>query len=529
MKSLELPASDAQPGATGGNDGSNLGWGMAAPGDLNGDGEPDMIVIAATRSQSASPRSEARAPLVALAMALALVLVGCGEASKSAAPGPEPSAGSWKTWVLSSRDQVAVPRPPTAASPVAQVEIAELRRLAKARTPAMERAARFWNRQPAMEPWMKVSFDVVASRAKDPVAASRAYALLSVAMYDATVAAWGAKYRYRRSPPKDVDALFAPGPDPSYPSGQATIAGAASRVLAYLYPELPAARLDAMALRAARSRVTAGVSYPSDARAGLALGRGVGDAVISRAKRDGSTREWDGKRPRGRGSWEPPPGSLARPVAPEAGNWKTWVIVSGRQFRPPPPPAYGSPAFRAEAQAVVDAKTNLTTTQKQIARFWAGGQGTALPPGVWNQVVLSFLHREPLSTPREARVLALLNVAQADAGVAAWDSKYAYWVSRPENAIRDLGIDKTWKPYIKTPFFPAYVSGHATYSGAAGEALAYLFPDEAKLFRAKAQEAATSRVYGGIHYPMDGVEGLRLGRRIGRLVVARARADGAQR
>ncbi len=487
-----------------------------------------MVVIAPSSSRGAAA-PWARSQLAALAIALAMALAGCGEASKPAGPGPEPSAGAWKTWVLSSPDQIAVAPPPAPGSAAAKAEVAELRRVAKARTPAMERAARFWDRRPAMEPWMKVSFDVVASRAKDPVAASRAYGLLSVAMYDATVAAWRAKYRYRRSAPKDVDALVATGRDPSYPSEQAVIAGAGSRVLAYLYPELPAARLDAMAQRAARSRVIAGVSYPSDARTGMALGRGVGDAVIDYAKRDGSSRKWDGKRPRSRGSWEPPPGSLARPVQPEAGTWKTWVMDSGRQFRSPPPPAYGSPAFRAEAQAVADTKARLTPEQKQIASFWAGGQGTALPPGVWNQVVLSFLHREPLSTPREARVLALLNVAQADAGVASWDTKYAYWVTRPENAIRDLGIDKRWKPFLDTPFFPAYVSGHATYSGAAGEVLAYLFPDDARLFRSKAQEAATSRVYGGIHYPMDGVQGIRMGRKIGRLVVARAQADGAGR
>ena len=470
-----------------------------------------------------------RAPLAALAMAGAFAISGCGEAEKTAGPKAETLAGGWKTWVLSSPGQIAVPPPPAPGSAAGKADLAEVRRLAKARTPGAERGARFWNRQPAMEPWLQVSFDVVASRAKDPVAASRAYGLLSVAMYDATVAAWRAKYRYRRSAPEGVDALFARGPDPSYPSEQAVIGGAASRVLAYLYPELPAARLDAMAERAAGSRVAAGVSYPSDARAGLALGRTVGEAVIAYAKRDGSTREWDGKRPRARGSWEPPPGSLARPVEPEAGAWKTWVMDSGRQFRSPPPPAYGSAAFRKEAQAVADTKARLTPEQKRIASFWAGGQGTALPPGVWNQVVLSFLHREPLSVPRAARVLALLNVAQADAGVASWDTKYAYWVTRPENAIRDLGIDKRWKPFLDTPFFPAYVSGHATYSGAAGEVLAYLFPDEARLFRSKAQEAATSRVYGGIHYPMDGVQGIRMGRQIGRLVVARARADGARR
>jgi len=466
-----------------------------------------------------------------LLLAIVVAAAGCGGSARSAgsAVSAEPSAGGWKTWVLRSPGQIAVPPPPAAGSPASKSERAELLRLAKARTPAMVRSAEVFNRQPVMEPWMNVNFELVANRAKNPVAASRAYGLLSVAMYDATVAAWAAKYRYHRSAPRDVGALFAPEPDPSYPSAQAVIAGAASRVLAYLYPERPRPLLDAMAVRAARSRMIAGVSYPSDARVGLALGRRVAAAVIAHAKRDGSDRPWDGKRPHGRGTWAPPPGSLARPVAPTGGTWGTWVLRSGSQFRAPAPPAFGSAAFRAQAQAVVDAKKHLTAAQAKAADFWAGGQGTALPPGIWNQVVLAFLHRQALSIPRAARVLALLNVAQADAGVAAWDTKYAYWTPRPENAIRDLGIERGWKPRIKTPFFPAYVSGHATYSGAAGVVMSHLFPDSAKLFEAKAVEAANSRVWGGIHYPMDGEQGLRIGRRIGQLVVDRARSDGAER
>jgi membrane-associated phospholipid phosphatase len=462
-----------------------------------------------------------------VAAALTIALSACGAGVSPAGTRGEPTAGNWKTWVLASPGQITVPAPPSRAA--TDRETAELRRVAGSRTPAAERMARAWNGQAAIQRWMDVNFDLVAARAKDPPAASRAYGLLSVAMYDAVVATWHEKYRYRRSAPRAVGALFAPGPDPSYPSEHAAIAGAASRVLAYLYPERPAARLDAMADEAARSRVVAGVSYPSDARAGLALGRGVADAVIAYAKRDGSDRRWDGTRPHGDGAWEPPPGSLARPVSPMAGSWRTWVMQSGRQFRAPPFPPYGSAAYRAEARAVLDAKTNLTPDQRRIARFWAGGQGTALPPGIWNQVVLAYMRRSPLSIPRMARVLALLNVAQADAGVASWDTKFAYWVTRPVNAIRGLGLDRHWKPYLDTPFFPAYVSGHATYSGAAGEVLAHLFPEDAPLWHAKAKEAAISRVYGGIHYPLDGTVGLRMGVDIGRLVVAHARADGAER
>lgn len=173
-------------------------------------------------------------------------------------------------------------------------------------------------------------------------------------------------------------------------------------------------------------------------------------------------------------------------------------------------------------------RKSLTPEQKRIASFWAGGQGTPLPAGVWNQVMLEYVPERGLSVPRQTRVFALLNAAMADAGVAAWDAKFTYWGPRPENAIRDLGLDRDWEPYLDTPFFPAYVSGHSTYSGAAGRVLAHLFPDDAELWRQKADEAGISRLYGGIHFRSDNVHGSRMGREIGRLTIQRAEQDGAQ-
>lgn len=118
-------------------------------------------------------------------------------------------------------------------------------------------------------------------------------------------------------------------------------------------------------------------------------------------------------------------------------------------------------------------------------------------------------------------------MAQADAGNAAWDCKYQFWSPRPLNAIRDLGLDPNFTSFLATPVFPSYISGHSTYSSAASEVLGYLFPAKAADFKAKAQEAAVSRLYGGIHYKSDNEVGLQVGTKVGLATVAWARQDGA--
>lgn len=465
---------------------------------------------------------------VVLACVAVALLSGCGGSAEGSGSGKgEPDAGSWQPWVLSSGADVAVPPPPREGSAAAQRDVLALEAAVRARTPVQERRAREQERDTVVAPWMSRAMAFVSERVKNPPVASRAYGLVAAAMHDAAIAAYHWKYRYDRDAPS-VDPVVGQPADPSYPSEYAAIAGAGSRVLEYLFPEAPKARLEIEAEDAAQARVTAGVSYPSDAAAGLQLGREVAERAIAVAKRDGSHREWDGRRPRGRGFWEPAPGSIARPVEPLAGSWKTWILDNGRQLRPPPPPEFGSARYRAEARELVRMREDLTPEHKRIANFWAGGQGTPLPAGVWDQVMLAYVPDQNLSVPRQTRVFGLLNVAMADAGVSSWDAKYAYWTPRPENAIRDLGIDPGWEPYLDTPFFPSYVSGHSTYSGAAGEILAHLFPDDAKLWRAKAEEAGISRLYGGIHFRSDNVHGLRMGREIGRLAARHAERDGAE-
>lgn len=415
--------------------------------------------------------------LAASALLLLLPVVGCGspvEKAPSEAPSvTEPDLSGWQTWVIDSPEPF-VP-PPSPANPE--------RRLESVSPPEEVLGAR----------WLELAMDYVSQRSKDPPASSRAYALVAVAEYDALVAA-------RRS-----------GENVADHSDEAAVAGAASRVLAYLFPEQSALRLDRMAEETAAT----------DA-AGLALGRAVADRVIAHAKQDGSETAWDGTgRPNRPGAWAPPPGSVSPPVQPLAGTWKTWVIPSGDAFRPPPPPAYGSPAYLAEAAELVQIRENLTEEQERIAKLWEGGEGTSLPAGNWIRVVIDYLKANPTSRAEQVRTLALVNVALADAGVASWDAKYVYWTARPENAIREL-MDPNWTPYLKTPLFPAYVSGHSTYSAAAGAVLADLFPKDADHFLAMAEEAGMSRLFGGIHWRSDHTAGARMGAEIGDRVVSRA-------
>jgi len=473
------------------------------------------------------------AAAVAVTLAL-LASAGCGgsDGDEDDLPAKEATAGAWKTWVLESGSEVRVPPPPKAGSAAAKRDERELKQAVKNRTKAQESAARTYTRAPAVEPWIEQNIQRVAGKPKDVPASSRAYSNTTVAMYDAVIAAMHWKYVYKRESPDD-DSLVPRSPDPSYPSEHAAMAGAASRVLAYLYPDYPRARLDERAEDAAQSLVAAGAIYPSDARAGLELGRGVAEKVIAKAKTDGAgTIKWDGKRPRGPEHWEPDPGSTGQPNRPEAGRWKTWMSDPVSRFRPKPPPKYGSKAFIANARDVMRVTEQLTDRQKRLADFWEGMEGTALPAGIWNRVAIQYVRDEKLSVPRQARTFALLNVAMADAGGAVWDSKYltGWWDPRPINSIRDLGLDKKWQSYLgPTPLFPAYPSGTSGYSGAAGETLAYLFPDDAKMWRRRAKEAGYSRLWGGVHWRIDVEAGLPLGQKVARGVVERAKQDGADK
>jgi membrane-associated phospholipid phosphatase len=126
------------------------------------------------------------------------------------------------------------------------------------------------------------------------------------------------------------------------------------------------------------------------------------------------------------------------------------------------------------------------------------------------------------------RLLAALGAAQHDAFVACWECKYHYDCERPISVIRrDVAGQSGWTPFITTPPFPSYPSGHSSTSGAASQVLGYFFPTQAISIAALARDAKDSRLYGGIHFRFDNDVGLDLGRSIGTLAVIHLESDGA--
>jgi membrane-associated phospholipid phosphatase len=291
------------------------------------------------------------------------------------------------------------------------------------------------------------------------------------------------------------------------------VAGAASTVLAFFFPD-EVAQIDALADDFAD-------------RNSLAFrgGRLIGRLLVMRAGHDGADAVWTGTPPEGPGFWVPtPPAFQYPPLEPLAGTWRTWNLEDGSQFRPGPPPAYGSAEFLAEMNEVYTLSQTLTDEQKHIAEYWADGAGTATPAGHWNRIAIDLVRGAAWSTLRSAWLFAALNTAQADAFIACWDAKYAYWSIRPITAIQRL-IDSTWLSHITTPPFPSYVSGHSTTSAAASTVLSAFFPEQAGQLDAMAEEAAASRLYSGIHFTSDNEVGLSLGRRVGQVAVRDYRAE----
>lgn len=443
---------------------------------------------------------------------------GKASAAQAQAGQVEPEAGSWHTWALESGDQFRLPAPPNTQETEAEIEA--LKALANDLDPAALDQITFWNTGPAVYRWNELALDEAVKKGMGVPPASRLLALVNVAMYDATVAAWDSKYAHNRARPSEVDPsleTLIPNPNsPAYPADHAVVAGAASEVLAYLFPD-NAAAFRAKAEEAGQAFVLAGVQYPSDVEAGLTLGRQVAALVIERAKQDGSDAKWDGVIPSEPGHW-----TGENPAAPLAGTWKTWVLTSGSEFRPEPPFAYDSPELAAEMEELrTQELTPKMIADAYFSEYAAGGTRVFW---YWNEQTSKKIleYRLEGNLPQAAQVYALTSVAFYDSFVACWDAKYTYWAMRP------FQLDPDFQSLFKAPSHPSYPSAHACLSGAAAETLAQLFPGDAEAINSLAQPFFDSRVWAGIHFRSDVVAGETLGRAVAQKTVGYIQPNGSQ-
>jgi membrane-associated phospholipid phosphatase len=472
----------------------------------------------------------------------------------------EPTAGRWESWLVPSAVSLRPPAPPSRGSDRARAELRELLDLQDQRSDATLATVQFWDLQGGIPRWSQILLDKIKEKGVNPVRAARALALFHTAIADATICAWDAKYAYNRAQPAQVNTAITSLSQedaglPAYVSEHAAVAAAASTVLSYLFPAQTvimhshAMTFDAVANEAALSRLWAGANYRSDVEAGIKVGQAIGWMAVQRGQSDGSSAVWDATsqpgRLRGPQYWEPtPPANVFPPLEPLAGYWDPWLLQSPSQFRPPTPPAlqgaFPSAQFLAEANEVKQTVDSLTEAQRTIAVYWADNPGQSFtPPGHWAQIAAEQVVAAQVSTPRAARALALVAVALADSAIACWDAKYNYWVVRPITAIRTMSgqpfYDPNFNTVIATPPFPSYTSGHSTFSGCGSAVLEYLFPGgkvadafgQSISFAEAADQAAVSRLYGGIHYRSDNEEGLKSGRSVAGLVIDRAKTDGA--
>ena len=317
--------------------------------------------------------------------------------------------------------------------------------------------------------WNTVARELVGTYRFNALQAIRGYSIVSLAQYNAAIAAEKGRV-VGNKPVEDGSGIR--------PSAHAAISAASVVVLTYLHPG------EAPALEARLTEYLDGDTRPSERNKNLAIGeqigREIGAQVVERAKNDGFFAPWTGTVPTGPGKWVP----NGAPVGAMVGQAKPYFLTSGKQFRPAAPPAFGSAEFNegvAEVRTISDTRTEA---QKQLAL------------------------RFRLNEREAAFIMALMNMVSYDAIVASHEAKYHYWLLRPSQA--DAGIVLP----IGLPNFPSYPSNHAAISAAMARVLADRFPSESRRLDDLAEQAALSRVYGGIHYRFDGEAGLSLGRTV---------------
>ena len=371
------------------------------------------------------------------------------------------------------------------------------------------------------------STTLAATPALAPVQQVRAMAIVQVSVHDAVNAVTGDFETYQ-----DLGAV------PGGASAEAAAIGAAHHALRSLF----GAQSSTLDARFTASLAAHGVATNDP---GIDFGRAVAASLLAVRATDGASAAQFSYTAPGAGSvgvWVPL--TAAPALLAGWGAVTPFVLKSGDQFRPEPPPTLDSEQYAKDYNEIFTigrlVSPNRTPEQTDIALFWRGS-----PTQIWNPVIHQALDANPLSLSETARVMALVYLAAADASVACWDSKYVYNFWRPQAAIAAGAIDgndattgdPTWVPLLPTPPHPEYVSGHSSNSGAIGVMLRLLFGDdpgapltvtltgitrEWTTFSEAIDEVVDARVYSGIHFRTADEAGERMGRQVARFVFTHA-------
>ncbi|RDC61891.1 phosphatase PAP2 family protein [Adhaeribacter pallidiroseus] len=472
------------------------------------------------------------------------------------------NAGNWSTLIATSPSDFPVPAPQPTNSTAYQQELQELKGMTTNLNAEQKRIINYWKAGSVLR-WNEIMRELVAKHnlppyqkedntypvpsAANPFAypifpfsnppyAARAYAYVSVAQYDALVMAHHFKSEFNRPAPYQVDNSIQTAIPKSelaaYPSEDAVIAGASVEMMKLLFPA-DLEYLKKMAEEEKNYRLWSGANVKSDIVAGDSLGRWVARKIIQRAKTDGMgtaggnptlwTKLEDDCKAKGETPWYSLETPKRPPMLPFFGNVKPLLFGTETvaTLRPGPPPSATSEQMKKELDEILNYTENPTRDRMRIVNYWADGVGTYTPPGHWNAIATEEFVKKGYSEVRWARNYALLNASLMDAAIMCWNTKYYYFNARP------CQLNPKIKTLTGVPNFPAYISGHSTFSGAAATVLGYLVPEKAADFTAMAQEASNSRMYGGIHYRADCQAGLETGNKIGNYAINRAKTDGA--
>lgn len=202
------------------------------------------------------------------------------------------------------------------------------------------------------------------------------------------------------------------------------------------------------------------------------------------------------------------------PIGLELGNLKPWSMSSSSLYRSKPPPPLSDSYWKDQINQIKAQMNELTPEKKDLIYYWAGM--TTPGSGDWQTILEDYLKKLNARIGTRLLVRSTLAMGIYDATAGAFDTKYTYWIKRPSM------IDDSIKPVIDVPEHPSYPSAHSSIAGASSTILIYFFPENQEKWNQLAIQSGMSRIWAGIHYPNDHEEGIKLGKKVGEITIAKS-------